>query len=271
MTKPTALITGASSGIGEAAARRLLTLGFSVYAGARRVDRMRDLADRKARVLPLDVTDEESVRSAVDTVLGETGRIDVLVNNAGFGSYGSVEDVPLSEARAQLEVNLFGLARLTQLVVPTMRTAGAGRILNISSIGGRFGEPLGAWYHTSKFAVEGFSESLRLELAPFGVSVIVIRPGTIRTEWDAQALDSAAERSGTGPYADQVASLRRLFAAAYRMGSTPSVVARTIAVAATAPRPKLSYNTPWSAAALLAGLRLMPERTRFALSRRLML
>jgi len=269
--RPTALVTGASSGIGEATARRLLTLGFEVYAGARRTERMAGLAARRIRVLPLDVTDEASVSGAVERVLAETGRIDVLVNNAGYGGYGSVEDVPLDTARAQLEVNLLGLARLCQLVIPTMRAAGRGRIINISSIGGRFGEPLGAWYHASKFAVEGFSESLRLELVPFGVQVIVVRPGTIRTEWDGQALEAAAEHSAGGPYAPQVESLRRLFGTAYRLGSGPEVVARTIAVAATAPRPKLAYASPWSAAALLTVLRVTPARTRFALSRRLML
>lgn len=269
--KPAALVTGASSGIGEATARRLLTLGFEVYAGARRLERMQGLADRRVRVLQLDVSDEESVTAAIERVLAETGRIDVLINNAGYGAYGAVEDVPPETGRAQLEVNLFGLARLCQLVIPSMRAAGRGRIVNVSSIGGRFGEPLGAWYHASKFAVEGFSESLRLELAPFGVQVIVVRPGTIRTEWDGIALDSAAERSADGPYAGQVESLRRLFASAYRLGSGPEAVARTIAVAATAPRPKLAYAAPWSAAALLAGLRLMPDRARFALSRRLML
>jgi NAD(P)-dependent dehydrogenase (short-subunit alcohol dehydrogenase family) len=270
-SKPTALVTGASSGIGEASARRLLTLGFEVYVGARRVEKMAGLAARRAHALALDVADEASVSEAVQRVLAETGRIDVLVNNAGYGSYGSVEDVPLDEARAQLNVNVFGLARLTQLVVPPMRAAGHGRIINISSIGGKFGAPLGAWYHTSKFAVEGFSESLRLELSPFGIDVIVVRPGTIRTEWGGIALDNAASRSAGGPYAPQVASVRRLFATAYKLGTGPEVVARTIAVAATAPRPKLAYDSPLSAAVLLRVLNLMPERARFALSRRLML
>lgn len=271
MTKPTALVTGASSGIGEATVRRLLTLGFEVYAGARRVERMSGLAERHGRVLALDVTDEESARGFVDSAMVETGRIDVLVNNAGYGAYGAVEDVELDAAREQLEVNLFGLARLIQLVVPHLRAAGRGRVINLSSIGGKFGEPLGAWYHASKFAVEGFSESLRLELDPFGVQVIVIRPGTIRTEWDGIAQDSAAQASGGGPYAPQVESMRRLYRTAYRLGTGPEAVARTIAVAATAPRPKLAYDTPWSAAALLRVLGLMPDRAHFALSRRLML
>lgn len=271
MSNRIALVTGASSGIGEVTALQLQRLGFIVYAGARRIERMQRLAARGIAVRALDVTDEESVSNIVQAIVAEHGSVDLLVNNAGYGAYGAVEDVPLAEARAQLEVNLFGLARLTQLVIPGMRAAGGGRIINVSSIGGRFGEPLGAWYHTSKFAVEGFSESLRLELAPFGIAVIVVRPGTIRTEWDGIALDSAAERSGHGPYAGQVAALRRLYSTAYRLGAGPDVVARTIAVAAAAPRPKLVYATPWSATALLAALRLMPDRARFALSRRLML
>src|SRR5829696_5569054 len=152
MDRKVALVTGASSGIGAATARRLDEGGYLVHAGARRIARM------------LDVADDSSMTGVVGKILADRGRIDVLVNNAGYGSYGSVEDVPLAEGRYQLEVNLFGLARLTQLVTPQMRAAGAGKIVNVSSIGGHLGEPLGAWYHASKFAVEGFSDSLRLEL-----------------------------------------------------------------------------------------------------------
>src|SRR5688572_3834127 len=137
MDQPVAIVTGASSGIGEATARRLHEAGYVVYAGARRTERMTGLAERGIRAVELDVADDASMRALVDTILAEQDRIDVLVNNAGYGSYGAVEDVPMAEARRQLEVNLFGLARLTQLVLPTMRRARRGRIINVSSIGGR--------------------------------------------------------------------------------------------------------------------------------------
>src|SRR5215213_429188 len=188
MDPKVALVTGASSGIGAATARQG---GYLVHAGARRVERMQELAEDGMSVVALDVADDSSMTGVVGKILADHGRIDVLVNNAGYGSYGSVEDVPLAEGRYQLEVNLFGLARLTQLVTPHMRAAGAGKIVNVSSIGGHLGEPLGAWYHASKFAVEGFSDSLRLELHEFGIDVIVIEPGAIRTEWGAGALKSA--------------------------------------------------------------------------------
>ena len=161
-----ALVTGASSGIGEATAKALAADGFTVYAGARRVDRMQPLTEHGIVPIALDVTEEASMTSVVDQIRTEAGPIDVLVNNAGYGSYGSVEDVSMDEARRQIEVNLFGLARLTQLVLPDMRAAGDGYIVNISSVGGTFGEPLGAWYHASKYAVEGFTDSLALEVAP---------------------------------------------------------------------------------------------------------
>lgn len=271
MALGTALVTGGSSGIGAATARRLAGLGFTVYAAARRTERMGPLASAGIRVLELDLTDDASLSTAVDQILAVTGRLDVLVNNAGYGSFGAVEDVPLAEARRQFEVNLFGLARLCQLAIPHMRAAGGGRILNVSSIGARFGEPLGAWYHASKYAVEGFSESLRLEVHGFGIAVVVIQPGTIRTEWDAIALASAAERSAGTAYAHQVDGLRRLYRYAYRAGAGPDAVAKTVATAATVRRPRLQYPTPWTARVLLGALRLMPDSTKFALARRLML
>ena len=178
----TAFVTGASAGIGEATARALLAAGYRVFAGARRLDRMAGLAAAGATLLKLDLTDDVSIVAAVNTIKNEAGRIDVLVNNAGYGSYGALEDVPLDEARRQFEVNVFGLARLCQLVLPTMRAQKSGKIVNVTSIGGKIWEPLGAWYHATKFAVEGMSDCLRMELAPFGVDVIVIEPGAIKTE-----------------------------------------------------------------------------------------
>jgi short-subunit dehydrogenase len=177
-------------------------------------------------------------------VLAEQGRVDVLVNNAGYGSYGAVEEVPLDEGRRQFEVNLFGLARMSQLVIPSMRSAGSGRILNVSSIGGHFGEALGAWYHASKFAVEGFSDSLRLELHGFGIHVVVIEPGAIRTEWGDGALESARRYSGSGAYAGQVEAMAALYAQADQRGAEPMVIAATILEAVEARRPKSSLRHP---------------------------
>jgi short-subunit dehydrogenase len=183
-----------------------------------------------------------------------------LINNAGYGSYGSVEDVPLDEARRQLEVNLFGLARMTQLVTPGMRASGAGRIVNISSMGGHFGEALGAWYHASKFAVEGFSDSLRLELHEFGIRVVLIEPGPIRTEWGDGAYESAQEFSGAGAYGRQVKAMKAMYAQAYRRGAEPEVIAEVILDAVTAKRPKARYAAPFSAKAIIAAATLLPDR-----------
>src|ERR1700722_2711594 len=152
-----AFVTGASSGIGEATAHRLLTDGFRVFVGARRVDRMEKLAAQGAPPLALDLTDDASIVAAIDAIRTQAGRLDVLVNNAGYGSYGALEDVPLAEARRQFEVNIFGLARLCQLALPMMRAQKYGRIVNVTSIGGKMWEPMGSWDHAPKFAVEGLS------------------------------------------------------------------------------------------------------------------
>ena len=263
MTERVALITGASSGIGEATARRLRRLGYTVYAGARRVERMGDLAELGIHAVALDVTDDASMVGLVDRIIGETGRIDVLVNNAGYGAYGALEEVPLAEARRQFEVNLFGLARLTQLVLPHMRAQRAGRIINVSSVGGRIYGPLGAWYHAAKFSVEGLSDALRLELAPFGILVVIIEPGAIKTEWGTIAADALLETSGSGPYADQAGAVAAVVAGTARdggIGSPPSVVAEAIGRAAQARRPKTRYVVGRGARPLLLARWILPDR-----------
>jgi len=258
----TVLITGASSGIGEATAKGLLAAGHTVYAGARRVDRMQKLAAAGARLLALDVTDDASMTAAVETVLRNAGRIDVLVSNAGYGSYGALEDVSPEEARRQFDVNVFGLARLIQLVLPSMRAQRSGRIVNVSSIGGRFGEPFGAWYHATKFAVEGLSDSLRMELHPFGVDVVVIEPGAILTEWNAIARDGLLRWSGDGPYRDGARSHAKLLASADQgsMPSRPEIVAKTIVEAVQARRPKTRYATGGGAKTVLLLRRMLSDR-----------
>lgn len=183
MTNPVVLITGASAGMGAAAARHFLAAGYTVYAGARRVDKMAPLAALGVHTLPLDVTDPASNQRFVDQVLAETGRIDVLINNAGYGSFGALEDVSPAEAKRQFDVNVFGAMNLTQLVIPTMRAQHAGKILNNSSTGGQLYSPLGGWYYASKHALEALSDALRLEVKAFGIDVIIIEPGGTATDW----------------------------------------------------------------------------------------
>lgn len=262
MTSPVALVTGGSSGIGESTARALLARGFTVYAVARRVDRMLELASEGVHTFAMDVTDDASMVSGVERIIEEQGRIDVLVNNAGYGSYGAVEDVPIDEARRQFEVNVFGLARLVQLVTPHMRAQGSGRIINISSIGGKFYEPFGAWYHATKFAVEGFSDSLRMELRPFGIKVVLIEPGPIRTEWNEIARDSLLERSGEGAYASYA---RHAYGVMERFdepsrASTPEEVADKIVKAALAKRPAARYPVGRGARTITTSRDLLPDR-----------
>ena len=258
----TALITGASSGIGEATALQLAELGYTVYASARRVERMSDLADRGIRTRAVDVTDDVALAALVDAIIAETGRIDVLINNAGYGLYGALEDVPSEEARRQFDVNLFGLARLTQLVLPQMRAQGDGYIVNVSSMGGKIWEPLGSWYHASKFAVEGLSDSLRIEVAEFGIKVVIIEPGTIRSEWSGIAADQLEATSANTPYARQAkimgAVLRRVDH--MRLASGPEVVAEAIAKAVQSPKPRTRYIVGGGARGILLAERILPDR-----------
>ncbi len=257
-----ALVTGASSGIGEATARRLVEAGVTTYGVARRVDRMAGLAEAGVHTFAMDVTDDDSMVAGVQRIVDEQGRLDVLVNNAGYGSYGAVEDVSIDEARRQFEVNVFGLARLVQLVVPHMREQGSGRIINISSVGGKFYEPLGAWYHATKFAVEGFSDSLRLELAPFGIQVVIVEPGPILTEWNTIAREGLVETSRGGAYEER----SRRIARTMERGDTgtfatmPDVVAKKIVKAATTRRPAPRYPVGKGAGTLLLARRLLPDR-----------
>ncbi|MBL0887141.1 oxidoreductase [Myceligenerans indicum] len=271
-TTRVALVTGGSSGIGADAALRLQDAGYTVYAAARRIDRMSALRNAGVRVLGLDLTDDASIRDAVDEIVRTSGRIDVLVNNAGYGSYGAVEDVPLAEARSQIEVNVFGLARLTQLVLPHMRARRSGTVINISSMGGRFVTPLGGWYHASKFAVEALSDALRLETAQFGIRVVVVEPGSIRTEWGAIAAQGVQETSGAGAYSAMADGVAATLAASSqpdaRMTSGPEVIGRTIVKIATARRPRTRYRIGFGAAPLVFLRRLLPDRAFDALIRR---
>lgn len=239
--KKVAIITGASSGMGKSTAFNLHEKGFKVYGMARRTEKMKDLKDKGIEVVSLDLTKDETIVEAINTVLEKEGRIDVLVNNAGYGSYGSVEEVPIEEAKRQFEVNIFGLARITQLVIPTMRKQKSGRIVNISSMGGKIYTPFGAWYHATKFALEGWSDCLRIELKDFGIDVVIVEPGGIQTEWGDIAMDGLKKVSGNGPYASMV---NKMIVAGDKNKDklTPvDILGEEIAKAASVKNPKTRY------------------------------
>jgi NAD(P)-dependent dehydrogenase (short-subunit alcohol dehydrogenase family) len=254
---PVALVTGASSGMGKDIAERLIEAGYDVYAGARRVERMIDLEKIGAIAIALDVTDDASMVQAIDRIKRVSGRIDVLVNAAGYGQYGALEDVPMAEARQQLETNVIGIGRLVQLCLPMMRARGFGRIINISSIGGKFALPLGGWYHASKFALEGYSDALRNEVRQFGIDVVVIEPGGIESEWESIAGESATRVSGDGPYGDMVTKFRKMQG---RKAPPPSVVSDMVLKAINARKPATRYTGGLAARPLLFLRGLLSDR-----------
>lgn len=263
MNSKVALVTGASSGIGAATALKLKSLGYTVYAAARRVDRMRDLAKAGINVLALDVTDDASMQAGIDSIISMSGRIDVLVNNAGYGSYGAVEDVSLQEARTQFDVNVFGAVRLIQLALPHMRRNRSGTIVNITSMGGKIHTPLGAWYHGTKFALEAISDCLRMEVQHFGIDVVVVEPGGIKTEWAGIAANKLLEVSGNGAYATQARPMAESMAGetSRERQSPPELIAETIGKAVTARRPKTRYAVGFGAKPMIFMRGLLSDRT----------
>ncbi|NJK41328.1 MAG: SDR family NAD(P)-dependent oxidoreductase [Acaryochloridaceae cyanobacterium SU_2_1] len=259
LTEPkVALVTGASAGIGKAIVRQLLKEGWRVYGAARRVENMVDLATEGANVLALDVTDEQGMQQAVQDLLAAEGKIDALVNNAGYGSYGAIEDVPMAEARRQFEVNVFGLVRLCQLVLPAMRGAGSGTIVNISSMGGRIWTPIGGWYHATKHAVEVLSDALRVETRPFGIRVVVVQPGIIASEWSgiaARPLEDASRESVYHFLTEPMARVLRDDSQA----ASPEVVAKAVSKAVNSRNPRRRYATPMDAKVLIFMHWLLPD------------
>ncbi len=259
------VVTGASSGIGETTALRLARGGWTVWAAARRADRLEALG-HGIRPLPLDLTDDASMVAAVDRVVAESGRIDGLVNNAGYGSYGAIEDVPVEDARRQLEVNVVAVGRMCQLVLPTMRTQGWGRIVNITSMGGRMAFPFGGWYHATKFAVEGLSDALRQEVAPFGIDVVVVQPGAIKTEWGGIAASSGMSASSAGAYAERMRATVEVLEND-KMSSSPDVVAKAIEKALTSRRPRTRYAVGAGAKPVVYGSKLLPDQVTDGIAR----
>ena len=259
------LITGCSTGIGRATALHLAKSGYTVFATARRVEAIADLAGQGCTVLPLDVCDEASMRAAVAQVESAAGAVGVLVNNAGYGSEGPVEEVPMEEVRRQFETNVFGLLRLTQLCLPGMRRQRWGRVVNLSSMGGRMTLPGGGVYHATKYAVEALSDAMRFEVGGFGVDVVVVEPGAIRTEFGNTAIARVDALGGSGDYADFREALKTNIRDAYEgrmaaLAAGPEAVAVVIARAVEARRPRTRYVITAGARLLLGLRRWLPDR-----------
>ncbi len=266
MSPNTILITGCSTGIGRATAERLASKGHTVYATARKLEAIADLQASGCRTLALDVCDEGSMQAAVAHVLDAEGSIDALVNNAGYSQSGAIETVSMEALRRQFETNVFGLVRMCQLVLPGMRDQRAGRIVNISSMGANLVFPGGGAYHGTKFAVNAISDALRFEVKGFGVGVVTIEPGAIRTNFDQAALASLNDGAdGDGPYAEFNASVGAITKAAYErgvlklFGGPPSAVAKVIEKAITTRRPRARYRVTPSAKLMVAQRRVMTD------------
>jgi NAD(P)-dependent dehydrogenase (short-subunit alcohol dehydrogenase family) len=258
------LVTGCSTGIGRATAQRLAAAGHTVYATARRLESIEDLEGGGCRLLALDVTDEASMRTAVDTVVAEQGAVGVLVNNAGYSQSGALETLDMDDVRRQFETNVFGLLRMCQLALPGMRDQGWGRIVNMSSMGANFVFPGGGIYHATKYAVDAMSDALRFEVAGFGVDVVIVQPGLITTEFGTTAAASTPARAD-GAYGDFNTAVATATTAAYegplaRLGAGPDAVARVVERAITVRRPRTRYRVTPSAKILLNVRRVMTDR-----------
>ena len=253
--KKTVLVTGASAGIGKATAIYLAQNGYNVYGAARRTDKMQGLTTHGIKTIALDVTKEDSVVACVEQIFKEAGSIDILVNNAGFGLEGAIEDLPMEDARYQFEVNVFGAMRLAQLVLPKMRENKYGKIINISSVGGKIAFPLGGWYHASKFALEALSDSMRNEVREFGVDIIVVEPGATKSEWGIVATDILLKVSGHTAYKDLTAKTHNLFTRLSNDVADPIIIAKLVRNGIEAKKPKARYTTTQMASSVLLFLK----------------
>lgn len=258
--KKVILITGASAGMGKEMAKELLKDGYIIYGAARRLEKMDDIKKLGVNVLAMDVTDEDAMVAGIDTIIKAEGHIDVLINNAGFGSYGAIEDVSMTDARYQLEVNVIGAARLTQLVLPYMRKQRYGRIINISSIGGKVSMPLGGWYHASKFALEALSDALRNEVKRFGIDVVVIEPGGVRSDWSEIASNHMAKVSSNSAYSDFAAQFDTVRKKAEVKNAEPIVIVNLVRKAIAAKNPKTRYHGGYMAGLVLFLRKMLPDR-----------
>jgi NADP-dependent 3-hydroxy acid dehydrogenase YdfG len=261
------LISGCSSGIGAATAAALVRTGHTVYATARKVETLIELEALGCHLLPLDVTSEESMVAAVKSVEAAHGRVGALINNAGLAEYGPVEESDLALVRAMFETNVFGLARLSQLVLPAMRKARSGRIVNIGSMGGRLTFPVGGFYHATKYAVEAISDALRVEVKPFGIDVILVEPGLIRTNFESQVNEGlevgAAARETSTAYGDLLAASEKRTTGSYAndfMATGPESVAAVVLRAIDSSRPRSRYVVTPAARAMINLRRLGGDR-----------
>lgn len=262
-TSKAVLITGCSTGIGRATAEHLARSGHSVYATARRPESIEDLKRAGCKTLALDVNDEASMSAAVSAVEEAEGAVGALVNNAGYSQSGALETIGLDDVRRQFETNVFGLLRMCQLVLPGMRGQGGGRIVNVSSMGGKLTFPGGGIYHATKYAVEAMSDAMRFEVQGFGIDVVVIEPGLIKTNFAETAVGSVSHEDG--PYAEFNTAVSAATAGAYegplgRLGGGPEAVAKAIEKAITAKRPRARYPVTASARVLMTQRKLLPDR-----------
>jgi NAD(P)-dependent dehydrogenase (short-subunit alcohol dehydrogenase family) len=265
MSSKAVLITGCSTGIGRATAAHLAAKGHVVYATARKPETLADLEAGGCRTLALDVTDESSMQGAVDRVVAEEGAVGALVNNAGYSLSGAIETVDMDDVRKQFETNVFGLVRMCQLALPSMRDQGWGRIVNISSMGANFVFPGGGIYHATKYAVDAISDALRFEVKGFGVHVVIVQPGLIKTEFGNTAADQVVAPDVDGPYAHFNAVVAKRTKEVYedgplaKLGGGPETVAKTVEKAITARKPKIRYRVTPSAHLAINQRRLMTQ------------
>ena len=272
MPSEAVLITGCSSGIGRATAERLAADGWKVYATARKPESISDLKEKGCETLALDVTDEQSMSAAVDAVTQAEGAIGVLITTAGYSQSGAVEAVPIDEVRRQFETNVFGLLRMCQLALPGMREQHWGKVVNLGSMGGRLTFPGGGIYHSTKYAIEALSDALRFEVRGFGVDVILIEPGLIVTNFGETASASVGDGAASGAYSQFNRKVAKLTEGAYKgpmakLGAGPEAVAKTIAGALKAKRPKARYPVTPSAHLMINQRRLTPDRAWDAMMR----
>ena len=241
--KKVILITGASSGIGKDTALGLIKEGHIVYGAGRRLEMMQDIIQAGGHAIKMDILKERNIDDVVNQIMKEQSRVDVLINNAGYGLWGAVETISIDEAKRQFDVNIFGLAYLTKKIIPIMRKQKSGKIINMSSMGGKVYTPFGAWYHATKYALEGWSDCLRIELKSFGIDVILIEPGVIKTEFQDVMMDSTVERSIGTPYEKKLKALEKATQEMYArgIGSPASTITKLIIKAINSHNPKRRY------------------------------
>lgn len=260
MVKKVVLITGASSGFGKLSAEKLLERGFIVYGAARRVEKMKGLKEKGAIPLVMDVTSDEQVDLGIARIISEQGRVDTIVNNAGYGSYGMIECVSMDDAHKQFEVNVFGAIRVIKAVLPHMRKQGRGNIVNISSVIGRVYAPIAGWYGASKHALEALSDSLRAEVKQFGIKVSLIEPGAVKTDFFDVAMKRLEDVEHHEAYKKQVQNFKKLFASMYDKAPGPGKVADTIVKAIESKNPKTRYAVGNAMSEIMLG-KIMSDKT----------